>query len=126
MKKILILAIASAAVISACGTKTVIREVAATTTTVPETMYDEYGTDVYIEHIASEYPHLINNLGKPWLITFGQNVCVSIDGGTTVNDFIEMAGNYNIDAGMLGYLLGESIRNFCPENQWFIDAALGA
>ena len=125
MKKLLALSMTIIA-LSACGTRTVVVEqaVAPTTTAVSETMHDEYGTDEYINNIVRMYPNLLNNLGKPWLIKFGQTVCMEVDNGMTIKDLINMTTQYDIDAEMVGFLTGEAIRNFCPENQWFIDAAL--
>jgi hypothetical protein len=125
MKKAIIALLASITLVGCGTTKTVVveRTVPETPVTTPQA---QYGTDNYIANISSEYPHLINNLGKPWLIDFAETVCSSIDDGATLSDFVKMSTQYNIDAGMLGFLLGESIRNFCPSNQWFIDAALAA
>lgn len=111
--------------LSACGTRTVVVEqVIATTTTVYEPLQPSNGENIYIQNIVDQYPGLLNKFGKPWLIDFAKTVCTEIDNGMTINDLLDMSRTADADAETVGYLTGEAIRNFCPENQWFIDAAL--
>jgi hypothetical protein len=124
MKKLLALSMGIIA-LSACGTRTVVVEqVIATTTTVYEPLQPSNGENIYIRNIVDQYPGLLNKFGKPWLIDFAKTVCTEIDNGMTINDLLDMSRTADADAETVGYLTGEAIRNFCPENQWFIDAAL--
>jgi len=124
MKKLLAISM-SVIALSACGTRTVIVEqVQATTTTQYMAPQQTATEDLYLNNVAGMYPNLINNLGKPWLINFATTICAEVNNGMTIKDLLNMTTQYDIDAEMVGFLTGEAIRNFCPENQWFIDAAL--
>jgi hypothetical protein len=91
---------------------------------VYEPLQPSNGENIYIRNIVDQYPGLLNKFGKPWLIDFAKTVCTEIDNGMTINDLLDMSRTADADAETVGYLTGEAIRNFCPENQWFIDAAL--
>lgn len=124
MKKLLAVSMGLIA-LSACGTRTVVVEqVIAPTTTAYEPLQPSNGENMYIQNIVNQYPGLLNKFGKPWLIDFAKTVCTEIDNGMTINDLLNMSSTANADSETVGYLTGEAIRNFCPENQWFIDAAL--
>lgn len=119
------LTVLALATLSACGTRTVIVEqVQATTTTQYIAPQQTATEDLYLNNVADMYPNLLNNLGKPWLINFATTICAEVNNGMTIKDLLNMTTQYDIDAEMVGFLTGEAIRNFCPENQWFIDAAL--
>ena len=85
---------------------------------------DNYAETNFIEGLVATHPKEISNLGKVQTINLGRTMCNSIDKGTTINDLVEMATDYDLDAGFIGSVVRESVENFCPENQWFIDSAL--
>ena len=127
MKKIALATISAALLLSACGTKTVVVEVEATTTTTEYVAPEpQYGTENYISNVISLYPGLLNSMGRPKLIEFADLICQEIDNGLSFNGLAQMGIRSQIDLEMLGFLTGEAIRNFCPHNQWFIDSALNA
>lgn len=130
MKKIMTVCAISALLVG-CGTKTVVVERTTTTDagvqqTAPERNDTQYGVDNYINNVVAKYPGLINSLGRNWLVQYANTTCESIDDGLTLTGLAEMALGYNLDVEMIGFLTGEAIRNFCPRNQWFIDAAAQA
>ena len=93
MKKILALALVSAAVLSACGTKTIIKEVAATTTAAP---YVAPVTNKYDDY----YAHVLQNSGqansepKSDVIEFGDLVCQALDSGRSVQYVVTLLNGY--------------------------------
>lgn len=135
MNKKAIIGIATSIIaISACGeTRTIVVE-----KTVPDTVQEETTTtekyipettawmspeDTYIENIIYYDPSLINQFGKQWLLDLGYTSCNAIDEGMSLYDLLDMTTETGTDPKTIGFLVGEAIRNFCPENQWFIDAA---
>jgi|DEB19_MinimDraft_3_1074340.scaffolds.fasta_scaffold194050_1 hypothetical protein len=126
MKKYLATAIALIT-LSACGTKTVVVEKSPDTTKSPVVTNPPMSSeDIYIENVLSEYPGLLNKFGRQWIIDYATTTCDSIDQGMTLTDLLNMTTASGVDASMIGFLTGEAIRNFCPRNQWFIDAATNA
>jgi len=114
----------TAIVLLGCGTKTIIREVAASTTTVQvETTQYVDGETEYFQAVVDNYPNLVNNMGKKFVIDFGYTMCSAITDGTSLSELAAMTNKYNLDVEMVGFLIGKSILNLCPENEWFIDAA---
>jgi hypothetical protein len=63
-------------------------------------------------------------MGKVEVIRIGYTFCGAIDEGMTFNELVDMTVRADIDGGIVGSLLREAIEHFCPQNQWFIDAAL--
>lgn len=125
MKK-LIIVLASSTLLIGCATKTVVVEKTTVPDTIPATDKTSYWEEKYISNVTKMYPNLINNLGRKWLIDYANTTCEEIDNGMTLVDLTEMTVNNNLDVEMIGFLTGEAIRNFCPRNQWFIDAAAQA
>lgn len=127
MKKVIAISLLSLS-LGACGTRTVVVE--KVSPTIPQTeappITEAYGVDNYIANVVARYPNLLNNLGRQWLINYANTTCDSIDSGMTLSDLADMSVSNNVDASMVGFLTGEAIRNFCPRNQWFIDAAANA
>ena len=84
------------------------------------------GEEAYLNNIASQYPAELSKMGRPFMVEFAGTVCDAIDSGLTVEGLAMLAIKNDVDAGFIGFVTGEAIRNFCPSNQWFIDSALGA
>lgn len=128
MKKLLITATATVIALSACTTERVI-EVEKTT---PTTQYVAPVTTpadkelTFINNLTADFPGEVSTLGKVKVLELGYLMCDAIDDGTTLNDLVAMASRTGVDAAFIGALVRESVHNFCPENQWFIDAALNA
>lgn len=80
----------------------------------------------YLNGLVADYPGEVSYLGKAKTIELGRLMCQAIDEGTTLQDLVAMAASNNVDAGFIGAVVRESVENFCPENQWFIDSALNA
>lgn len=124
MKKT-ILAITISALLVGCGTRTIVVQATVPEAISPATVPTAaFGDDAYISNIVANYPHLLNNLGRPWLVGYAKLTCSDIDKGTTITKMIEIFNELDLDMGTMLYLTGEAIRNFCPHNQWFIDSAL--
>ena len=123
MKKALAIALVGIS-LAGCGTKTIIVE--ATTTTVPVTQPPVSNEDTFFQNVMNNYPTLVANQGRAWVIDFGHTLCSEIDGGMTFGQLAQMGSSANVDLEMLGYITGEAIRNLCPRNQWFIDTASSA
>lgn len=125
MKKAL-LALTSVIALGACTTERIVERVpdtpppAITTPLVPSASEKEA---LYMESIASEFPSVVNKFGKEFVLNFGYTVCEEIDRGMTIEDLLQMTSAYDVDPEMVGYMVGQAIRIFCPENQWFIDGA---
>jgi hypothetical protein len=60
------------------------------------------------------------------VLNLGLLTCETIDEGSTLADFVQMAEDTGVDAGFIGALIREAVENFCPQNQWFIDSALNS
>jgi hypothetical protein len=124
MKKVLV-ATLGVLMLSACGTKTVV--VAPSTTEPTSTTISTVSSeDTFFQHVMDNYPTLVANKGRVWVVDFGYTLCSEIDGGMTFGDLAQMGSSANVDLEMLGYITGEAIRNLCPKNQWFIDTASSA
>jgi hypothetical protein len=122
MKKLLALSLVVVS-LSACGTKTIIKEVAPSTTVEVIAEQPQGGETEYFQAVVDNYPNLVNNMGRKFVIDFGYTMCGAISEGTSLSELAEMSNKYNLDIEMVGFLIGKSILNLCPENQWFIDAA---
>lgn len=126
-KLIAIVALSSIAV--ACGTKTVVVEQTTPPTqeTVPATLpvQRDPQTD-FLNGMTSTHPYEVSKMGKAAVLEMGRLACGAIDEGATIEDFAEMAVRNDVDGGFIGALIRESVMNFCPDNQWFIDSALNA
>lgn len=128
MKRITAAALLSAGLlVSGCGRTVVVeRVVEATTTTQYIPPVPETGDDAYINALVEQYPDVVNRMGRPTLIKFADLLCKEIDNGMTLEDLLLMSVEYGVDAEMLGFITASAVRNFCPHNQWFIDAAINA
>lgn len=117
MKKILALALVSTAVLSACGTKTIIKEVAATTTVAP---YVAPVTNKYDDY----YAHVLKNSGqansesKADVIEFGDLVCQSLDAGNSVQKVVALLNSYaetTSDRELYAAVITGAIMYLCSE-----------
>jgi glycine cleavage system regulatory protein len=128
MKKTLITLLASVALVG-CGTTTgttAIQETPVVTlppVTAPSALDKETN---FLNGLTADFPTQVTNLGKADTIELGKLMCGAIDEGTTLQDLLNMSYRLDVDAGFIGALVREEVENFCPENQWFIDAALNA
>lgn len=127
MKRILAVAIAGLA-LSSCTTETVrvIEQTPSTTEYIPPATQAVNPEQNYLNGLSADYPGEVSYLGKAKTIELGRLMCQAIDEGTTIQDLALMATTNNVDAGFIGAVVRESVENFCPENQWFIDSALNA
>jgi hypothetical protein len=127
MKKLL-LALIPVIALGACTTERIVERVPATvaSTQAPYTDNSSYAEQNFIEGLTADHPTEVTNLGKTSVIELGRLTCGTIDEGSTLSDFVEMANDTGVSAEFIGSLIREAVENFCPENQWFIDAALNA
>jgi hypothetical protein len=127
MKKYLV-GLFALTLITGCGTKTIVVEKPANTTKTPVVTSPPYVSDDqnFIEGLVADFPREVAFLGKTKIVEMGHLACQAIDEGATISDFVALATNNNVDAGFIGALIRESVHNFCPENQWFIDSVLNA
>lgn len=127
MKRILAVAIAGLA-LSSCTTETVrvIEQAPSTTEYIPPATQAINPEQNYLNGLTADYPGEVAYLGKAKTIELGRLMCEAIDEGTTIEDLVLMATQNDVDAGFIGAVVRESVENFCPENQWFIDSALNA
>lgn len=123
MKKLTI-ALLLVAPLSACTTERVIERVQATNAPVTTTV--SHTEDEYLSGLTADFPAEVAYLGKVKTVELGHLMCKSIDEGVTVNDLVNMATVYDVDAGFIGSVVRNAVHNLCPENQWFIDSALNA
>lgn len=133
MKKIITIT-SIALLLAACGGTTIIKEVAPTTTEVVETTVEQTvppTTEVklapdqqFISDLMLEYSWIVNKMGRVNLVKLGETICAAIDEGMSFTQYLDMLIKQDIDMGAGGALLRESIENFCPKEQWFLDAAI--
>jgi hypothetical protein len=119
----------STAVLSACGTRTVVVEQTPDTQVeVPQTAAPQPvdREQQFLNGVTADYPTEVSRLGKVGVLQMGRLTCDAIDEGSTLADFVDMAQKSGVDAGFIGSLIREAVHNFCPENQWFIDSALNS
>lgn len=128
MNKTIITSIAAVAFLTACSAQTsgVSSETTKTTEYVAPSTMPVSPQQNFLEGLSYDYPAEVSYLGKAKVIELGGLTCEAIDEGSTLADFAQMAINLDIDAGFLGALIRESVENFCPDNQWFIDSAMNA
>lgn len=124
MKKTIMVAIGITAVLSACSTQAV----STTTTTeyVPPTTAYVSPDENYLDGLTYDYPSEVALLGKATALKMGRLTCQAIDEGSTLTDFAQLAIDNDVDPGFIGAMIRESVENFCPENQWFIDSVMNA
>lgn len=128
MKKVIITVLASVALVG-CGTTgtTAIQEETPVATlppvTVPVVVDKEQN---FLNGLTYDHPAEVSRLGKASVLELGRLTCEAIDEGSTIGDFVKMAGNTGASPEFIGSLIREAVENFCPENQWFIDSALNA
>ncbi len=127
MKKLLTIAIASIA-LTACGTRTVVVEQAPAPTDAPvyEPAPSYSNEENFLNGLTADHPSEVSRLGKTSVIELGRLTCGTIDEGSTLADFVDMANKTGVSPEFIGSLIRESVENFCPENQWFIDSALNS
>jgi hypothetical protein len=128
MKKTAIPSLLMIFVLGACTTERIVEVEKTTPTTAyvapsPSPMDAELN---FINGLTADFPREVTNLGKVKTLELGRLMCQAIDEGTTLKDLLNMSRNLNVDAGFIGAVVREAVSNFCPENQWFIDAALNA
>jgi hypothetical protein len=128
MRKATITLLASIALVG-CGTTgtTAIQEETPVATlppvTVPTVVDKEQN---FLNGLTYDHPAEVSRLGKASVLELGRLTCEAIDEGSTIGDFVKMAGNTGASPEFIGSLIREAVENFCPENQWFIDSALNA
>ena len=125
MRKILVIA-ASVLSLSACTTERIV-ERAPTPDSTQEKSVIPASKDAelnFLEGLVKTHPEEVSILGKVKAIALGRNMCGTIDEGTTADELVEIANEIGTDPGFIGSVVRESVENFCPENQWFIDASL--
>ena len=128
MRKATITLLASIALVG-CGTTgtTAIQEETPVATlppvTVPTVVDKEQN---FLNGLTYDHPTEVSRLGKASVLELGRLTCEAIDEGSTIGDFVKMAGNTGASPEFIGSLIREAVENFCPENQWFIDSALNA
>lgn len=130
MKKIAVLVVACIA-ISACGTRTIVvekePESAVSTAPAQDVQTNSYDKEQnFLDGLTYDHPTEVSRLGKSSVIELGRLTCGTIDEGSTIDDFVQMANSSGVSPEFIGSLIRESVENFCPENQWFIDSALNA
>lgn len=128
MKKLLGLSIA-VIFLSACGTKTIVVEKAPDTTlaSIQDTVQSSSEREQnFLNGLTYDHPTEVSRLGKTSVLELGRLTCGTIDEGTTLSDFVQMAGRTGVSPEFIGSLIREAVENFCPENQWFIDSALNS
>lgn len=138
MKKLIAALLIGAGLVS-CGGRTIVIEKTASTD-VPEasvaetkpaetaapkiTVPDLTPEEQYISALMVEYSWVVNNMGRVKLVDLGKVICQAIDEGMSFSEYLDMILTYSIDVGAGGAILRESIYNFCPGEQWFLDAAI--
>jgi len=122
MKTKLLTAAAVLLIIAGCTSN---KTAETTTTTSTTTTVAVSGTEKFFQAVIDEYPQLINNNGRAWVIQFGETACGAIDEGMSLTDLLNMIGA-ETDGAMVGYIIRHAILNMCPHNQWFLDAAASA
>lgn len=128
MKKLLAVTVLVLGV-SACGTRTIVVEKTpeVTTAPIPDAPQSSFEREQnFLNGLTSDHPAEVSRLGKANVLELGRLTCGTIDEGSTISDFVEMAGDTGVSAEFIGSLIREAVENFCPENQWFIDSALNS
>lgn len=128
MRKAIITLLASVALVGcgATGTTAVQEETPVVTlppVTVPTVVDKETN---FLNGLTYDHPEEVSRLGKSSVLELGRLTCEAIDEGSTISDFVKMAGSTGASPEFIGSLIREAVENFCPENQWFIDSALNA
>lgn len=138
MKKI-IATLFIAAGLASCGGRTIVIEKTASTEAVEENVEEKAvvetaapretapelsAEETFIAAIMADYSWVVNNMGRVKLVDLGRAICGSIDEGMSFTEYLDMVFAYDIDAGVGGAILRESVYNFCPGEQWFLDAAI--
>jgi hypothetical protein len=114
--------------LSACGTTTVIREVAATTTTemAAAPVVNKY--DQYYEHVLNNSGQA-NTMGKDKVIEFGDLVCATLDNGNSIGYVVELLSKYaktQSDNELFASVVWGAVTYLCSEYKGQMDAYLGA
>ncbi len=125
MKKIIAIC-ATGLVLASCGTRTVVVEQAPAPTDAPvyEPAPSYSNEENFLNGLTADHPSEVSRLGKTAVLELGRLTCGTIDEGSTLADFVDMANKTGVSPEFIGSLIRESVENFCPENQWFIDSAL--
>jgi hypothetical protein len=128
MRKIIAIAM-GALILTSCGTRTVTVEKTpeVTAAPIPDAPLSSFDREQnFLNGLTYDHPTEVSRLGKASVLELGRLTCEAIDEGTTIGDFVKMAGNTGASPEFIGSLIREAVENFCPENQWFIDSALNA
>lgn len=116
MKKLLALSLIAVS-LSACGTQTIIREIAPSTTDAP---YVAPVTNKYDDY----YAHVLKNSGqantepKADVIEFGDLVCQALDAGNSVQKVVKLLNGYaesNSDIELYAAIITGAVMYLCPE-----------
>lgn len=95
-----------------------------TTTEEPITIPELTPEEKFVAAIAADFSWMVNKLGRVKLVDLGKVICQAIAEGMSFSDYLDLVFKYDIDAAAAGALLRESIWNFCPNEQWFLNAAI--
>ena len=127
--------------LTACGTTTVIREIAPSTTESPkQTVVVTVPVEVPVQKPNNKYDdyldHVLNNSGQAntsWteskLIEFGDIVCSSLDSGTSISrvvSIMESNSVTNSDTELLVSILVGSVTYLCPEYAYDLKAYIAS
>lgn len=137
MKKYIISASLTLA-LTACGSTTVIKEVAPSTTVEPvkETVVVTVPVEVPAPAKTNKYDdymdHVLNNSGqanstwsKAQLIEFGDLVCGALDNGNSIRDVINLMNSYAVtssDTELFVSVLVGAVMNLCPEYTYELES----
>ena len=127
MKRIVTITVLAAGILSACGTTTIIREVAATTTTeVTVPAVNKY--DQYYEHVLNNSGKA-NTMGKDKVIEIGDLICGALDKGNGMDAIVTVltrASTGQQDNELFAAEMYGAVKYLCPEYQAQMDAYLAS
>jgi hypothetical protein len=75
--------------------------------------------DAYASVIEEMYPTEYNSMGRSFIIDFAKKACNAIDNGLTLEGLAMLAQQTQVDAGLVGALVGAGIPAYCPWNEGF-------
>lgn len=118
MKKVTALVVVSLA-LSACGTKTVIREVAPTPTNPPVTAPATNKYDDYVSWVKNNSGQA-NSTSNSQIIETGDLVCSALDSGRTIKEvatLMQETASTSSDIELYAAVLYGAVKYLCPEYQ---------
>lgn len=122
---------------TACGSTTVIKEVAPSTTAepvketvvvtvpvqVPTKSTNKY--DDYMDHVLNNSGQANSSWTKSQLIEFGDLVCGALDNRSSVRDVVNLMNQYAVtssDTELFVSVLVGAVMNLCPEYQYDLES----